>query len=73
LVDGLKLPTPRELDIVQLVVEGLGNREVSKKLNLGEHTVRNYLFHAFDKLGVPTRAELGLYCLQKLPDGSAAD
>jgi DNA-binding NarL/FixJ family response regulator len=34
--------------------------------------VRNYLFRIFDKLGVSTRVELVLYCLQERP-GTAAD
>jgi two-component system nitrate/nitrite response regulator NarL len=68
--DGLKLLTRRELDIVSLVAEGFSNREVSNKLGLSEHTVRNYMFHIFDKLGVSTRVELVLYCLNKLPAGS---
>ena len=45
--------------------EGLSNREVSEQLGLSEHTIRNYLFRVFDKLGVSTRVELVLYCLQE--------
>jgi DNA-binding NarL/FixJ family response regulator len=55
----------REEDVVRLVAEGLSNREVSEQLGLSEHTIRNYLFHVFDKLGVSTRVELVLHCLQQ--------
>ena len=39
------------------------NREISNQLNLSEHTVKNYLFRIFDKLGVSSRTELVLYAL----------
>ena len=55
----------REEDVVRLVAEGLSNKEVSENLGLSEHTIRNYLFRVFDKLGVSTRVELVLYCLQE--------
>jgi two-component system nitrate/nitrite response regulator NarL len=58
---------------VRLVAEGLTNRQISAELGLSEHTVRNYLFKIFDKLGVSTRVELVLYCLQeKTPRGQLA-
>ncbi len=60
----------REEDVVRLVAEGLSNREVSAELGLSEHTIRNYLFRVFDKLGVSTRVELVLYCLQERQAGS---
>ncbi|MGH9495612.1 MAG: response regulator transcription factor [Candidatus Sulfotelmatobacter sp.] len=62
---GMGLLSKREIDIVQLVAEGLTNRAVSLELHLSEHTVRNYLFRIFDKLGVSTRVELVLYCFQE--------
>ena len=61
--DGLKLLARREEDVVRLVAEGLTNREVARELNLSEHTVKNYLFHIFDKLGISSRVELVLYAL----------
>lgn len=58
------LLTKRENDVVHSVSEGLTNREISKRLNLSEHTVRNYLFRIFNKLGTSNRLELALYALQ---------
>ena len=58
---GVKLLSSREEEVVQLVVEGLGNREIAQRLTLSEHTIRNYLFRIFDKLGVSNRVELVLY------------
>jgi len=59
--DGMRLLTKREEEVVHLVAEGLQNREIATKLKLSEHTVKNYLFHIFDKLGVSSRVELVLY------------
>jgi DNA-binding NarL/FixJ family response regulator len=62
---GIYLLSKREEDVVRLVAQGLMNREISVQLGLSEHTVRNYLFRVFDKLGVSTRVELVLYYLQE--------
>ncbi len=67
---GHVLLTARQEEIVYLVVEGLRNREIAKRLNISEHTIRNYLFRIFEKLGVSSRAELILYTMansKKLP------
>ena len=55
--------TKRESDVVHLVVDGLSNREVGNKLGLTEHTVSNYLFRIYEKLGISSRVELVLYSL----------
>ena len=41
----------REQDVVRGVADGLSNREIAQELKLTEHTVKNYLFRIFDKLG----------------------
>jgi DNA-binding CsgD family transcriptional regulator len=75
---GMALLTPRERDVVRLVAEGMRNQEISVKLNLREHTVRNYLFRIFDKLGISSRVELVLYAVSGSeqivpPPGSTAE
>jgi len=60
---GERLLTDREEQIVTLVADGLTNRDIAERLNLSEHTIKNYLFRIFDKLGVSTRVELILYAV----------
>jgi len=60
---GEELLTRRERDVVRLVAEGLGNRDIAQQLGLSVHTIKNYLFNIFDKLGVSSRAELVMYVL----------
>jgi len=61
--NGMRLLTKREEDVVRLVVEGLQNRDIAQELKLSTHTVKNYLFHIFDKLGVSSRVELVMYAV----------
>jgi DNA-binding NarL/FixJ family response regulator len=60
---GLPLLTQREEQIVRMVTEGLPSREISSKLGVTMHTVRNHLFRIYEKLGVSNRVELILYAL----------
>ena len=64
---GTALLSKRELDVVQSVAEGLTNREIAARLQLSEHTIKNYLFRVFDKLGVSNRAELVSFALNHRP------
>ena len=64
---GCSLLSKREEEVVALVADGLTNRQISEQLKLSEHTVKNYLFKVFEKLGISTRVELVLYVLYKSP------
>ena len=57
------LLTPRQREVLKLVTEDMKNQEIALELGLTEHTVRNYIFQIFDKLGVSTRVGLVLYAL----------
>jgi DNA-binding NarL/FixJ family response regulator len=61
--NGNRLLTRREEQVVTLVAEGMSNREISSQLTLSEHTVKNYMFRIFNKLGISSRVELILYAL----------
>lgn len=56
--NGFDLLTKRELEVVRGLSEGLTNREIAERLKLSQHTIKNYLFRIFDKLGVSSRVEL---------------
>jgi DNA-binding NarL/FixJ family response regulator len=62
---GPSVLTKREEEIASLVAEGLTNLEVAKRLGLSKHTIGNYLFKCYEKLGLSTRVEFVLYTLNK--------
>jgi two-component system, NarL family, nitrate/nitrite response regulator NarL len=62
---GVSVLTKREQEVASLVAEGLTNREIAKRLGLSEHTVGNYLFKCYEKLGLSTRVEFVLYILSQ--------
>jgi DNA-binding NarL/FixJ family response regulator len=64
--------TPREESVVRLVVQGMVNRQIARELHLSDHTIKNYLFRIFDKLGVSNRVELALYAVARLGLGNDA-
>ena len=53
--------TPRELDVLRLVAEGLSNDEIGARLVLSPHTVHRHVANVLNKLGVPTRAAAAAY------------
>ena len=62
---GENLLTEREQEITFFVTDGLTNRQIANQLSLSENTIRNYIFRVFNKLGVSSRVELVLYCLNE--------
>lgn len=56
--------TPRELEVLTLVVAGSTNRRIATQLFLSERTVHRHLSNIFDKLGVGSRTEAAAYALQ---------
>jgi DNA-binding NarL/FixJ family response regulator len=60
---GEGLLSPREEQVVNLVAEGIGNRQVAQQLGIKENTVKKSLLRIYDKLGVSNRVELVLYTL----------
>jgi len=60
---GEGLLTARENQVVNLVAEGGGNREIASQLGITENTVKKSLLRIYDKLGVSNRVELVLYAL----------
>ncbi len=49
--------TPRERTVLTLIAEGLTNRQIGERMSLAENTVKNYVAHVLDKLGVSGRRQ----------------
>jgi DNA-binding NarL/FixJ family response regulator len=55
--------TPKELQIISGVTQGLRNKDIAIEVGTTEQVVKNYLRKVYDKLGVSDRLELALYCM----------
>ena len=49
--------TPREIEVLRMIAEGLGNKEIASKLGISDHTVKFHTSSIFAKLGASNRAE----------------
>ena len=57
--------TPRELDVIRLVAEGLSNKEIGELLSISPRTVNFHLDNLFAKLGVRSRTEAAILALRQ--------
>ena len=60
----------RERDVVRCLAEGLSNREIATRLNISQHTVKNYMFRIFERVGVSSRLELLFFVMSRTVPGS---
>lgn len=58
--------TPKELNIIEEVANGLNNKEIAEKLFLGEGTIRNYISTILDKLELRDRTQLAIFYYKHL-------
>lgn len=56
--------TPREIEILQHVAEGLANKEIAHRLSISERTVKNHLSNIMEKLHVNSRTQAAVYALR---------
>jgi len=49
--------TPREIEVLRMVAEGLGNKEIASRLGISDHTVKFHISSIFAKLGASSRTE----------------
>jgi predicted ATPase/DNA-binding CsgD family transcriptional regulator/DNA-binding XRE family transcriptional regulator len=69
-IEGVLVPatgevlTPREVDVLHLIVQGLRNREIAERLVISEKTVQNHISNIFAKLGVADRSQAIVRALQ---------
>lgn len=63
----------REQEVVGLVASGLTNKEIARVLALSEHTIKNYLFRIFEKLGVSSRVQVASHMtgMVQMPEAGA--
>jgi DNA-binding NarL/FixJ family response regulator len=57
--------TPREMEVLQLMVEGMSNKEIAQKIFLSLHTVKNHVHKMLKELGMRNRFELAQYAIDK--------
>ncbi|MDD5936125.1 MAG: response regulator transcription factor [Clostridiales bacterium] len=56
--------TKREVDVLQLIAEGLFNKEIAYRLNISEKTVKNHVSNIFKKIGVSDRTQAAVYAIR---------
>jgi len=60
--DGL---TAREVEILKLLAAGQANKQIARRLNISEKTVRNHVSHMYEKLQIYDRSQAVLYAVRK--------
>lgn len=56
--------SPRELEVLKLIVEGLSNNQIGEKLNISLDTVKSHIRHIMDKLSVSDRTQAAVRALR---------
>jgi DNA-binding NarL/FixJ family response regulator len=53
--------TPREREVIDLIGEGLSNKEIAQRLNIATHTVKSHVRNVMEKLALHTRLQIAAY------------
>lgn len=61
----IKLLTPREREVLELLAQGYTNVEIAKKLHISKHTVKNHVSNIYQKLQVYDRTQMALLAIQQ--------
>ena len=56
--------TPRELEILQLIIAGKTNKEIAHEVFISKKTVEFHLDHIYTKIGIRTRLRVGIWAIQ---------
>jgi DNA-binding NarL/FixJ family response regulator len=59
--------TPREREILQLVGQGLANKQIARRLDITERTVKSHMTRVFQRIGVGDRVQAALWARKNLP------
>ena len=57
--------TPREREVLQLVVEGYANKQIARRLRITEKTVKTHVSSILQKLGVPDRTAAAVLAIRQ--------
>lgn len=63
-MEALRL-TPRQMEVLRLVAQGLGNEQVAERLGLSPYTVKNHVHNILERLGVSDRTEAVAYAYRR--------
>ncbi len=61
----LKSLTPREIDVLRLIAEGLSNKMIARRLDISDGTVKVHVKHLLKKLDLRSRVELAVWAVQE--------
>jgi len=62
--EGVEEISPREMEVLRLIAQGLSNKEIGDRLFIGERTVKTHVSHLLEKLQLQDRTQLAIYALQ---------
>jgi len=65
----LQRPSPRQVRVIEMVADGLKNREIAESLGITEQVVKNYLHKIYVKIRVENRVKLALWYERQLHEG----
>jgi DNA-binding NarL/FixJ family response regulator len=57
--------TAREREVIELIAEGLSNKEIAERLHIATHTVKSHVHNILEKLALHTRLEVAAYAHEK--------
>ncbi|MDQ4039255.1 MAG: response regulator transcription factor [Actinomycetota bacterium] len=60
--------TPREVEVLRLVGQGLANKQIARRLGISERTVKAHLTSVFQSVGVTDRVQAALWARSNLPE-----
>lgn len=59
--------TKREQEVMDLIAEGLANKEIAQRLNIATHTVKTHVHHILEKLGLRSRLQIAAHTRRAAP------
>lgn len=70
--DALANTTPREREVLSLIVKGMSNKQIARRMQISEKTVKSHLTNTFAKIGVEGRTQAALWAVEHGIPGECA-